>query len=136
MRQKRMEKMRRGQGTDKSWVLNRLRSRAFLQPFGIIVGMRSFAQWSGMPILTFYMVTVVEGSGSTLDPKLAPIMVGVSRVISSCLATFLIHRLKRKVIWKTCFKDFYIIHIMYMNRMHDVHDNPFNIFTYIVLRYH
>ena len=101
IKKKRSEKLMQGQGTDKAWILKRLMSKPFLYPFGIIVGMRTFAQWSGMPILTFYMVTVVKESGTNLDPKLAPIFVGIARVITSCFATFIIHKVRRKVLLVT-----------------------------------
>ena len=69
MRAKRREKQSQGQGTDRAWVIKRLMSRAYLHPFTIIFGLRTLGQWSGMPILTFYMVTVVKDSGTNLDPR-------------------------------------------------------------------
>ena len=69
MRAKRGEKQSQGQGTDRAWVIKRLMSRAYLHPFTIIFGLRTLGQWSGMPILTFYMVTVVKDSGTNLDPR-------------------------------------------------------------------
>ena len=99
IKRKRQEKQSLGQGTDSKWVVKRLWSRAFLQPFGIIVGLRTFAQWSGMPILTTYMVTVFKMSGTSLSPELAPIFVGIARLIAACFATVLIHMLPRKVLF-------------------------------------
>ena len=101
IQKKRWEKQKQGQDTDKAWVLKRLMSKAFLSPFTIIVGIRTLGQGSGMTILTFYMVTVVKESGTTMDPKLAPIFVGIARVITACFSTFIIQKMRRKIVFVT-----------------------------------
>ena len=80
---------------DFKWILKRMFSRAFLRPYagaglGYVVN-----ALSGSDILLVYMILILKGSGLDLDRsllELAPIIIGVVRIIGAGLKTLLISR--------------------------------------------
>ena len=61
------------------WILRRLCSKACFKPFSI-AGILSIASiMAGFNIVTIYMIKILEGSGSSIDPNIAPIIFGAMR---------------------------------------------------------
>ena len=56
-------------------VMSTLASRVFLLPFLRIGALMMITQWAGINVITSYMVTIFQESGSSLSPGLAPILV-------------------------------------------------------------
>ena len=56
-------------------VVSTLASRVFLLPFLRIGALMMITQWAGINVITSYMVTIFQESGSSLSPGLAPILV-------------------------------------------------------------
>ena len=52
-----------------------LASRVFLLPFVRLGALMMISQWAGINVITSYMVTIFQESGSSLSPGLAPILV-------------------------------------------------------------
>jgi len=68
------------------------------KPFAICMFMMFFLQMSGFNVMVFYCVTIFEQVGSTIDPNIASIIVGVVLLISCFVALGVVSQLGRKVI--------------------------------------
>ena len=62
------------------------------------MAMMFFLQMSGFNVMVFYCVTIFETSGSTINPNLASIIVGVVLLLSCFVALGVVSQLGRKVI--------------------------------------
>ena len=60
--------------------------------------MMFFLQMSGFNVMVFYCVTIFEKVGSSIDPNVASIIVGVVLLISCFVALAVVSQLGRKVI--------------------------------------
>ena len=60
-------------------TLKTLASPTFLRPFSCAGVLYLAAQWTGISTMVFYMTNIFQESGSSIDPWLAPIIVGVIR---------------------------------------------------------
>jgi len=68
------------------------------KPFAICMSMMFFLQMSGFNVMVFYCVTIFEQVGSTIDPNIASIIVGVVLLVSCFVALGVVSQLGRKVI--------------------------------------
>jgi MFS family permease len=64
----------------------------------ISVGVLSFQQLSGINVVLFYSQSIFEKAGSTLEPAIATILVGIVQVLASGATPLVVDRLGRKVI--------------------------------------
>jgi len=95
------KKMRKEQAGNRS-VIKSILSKEFLLPFVKIGILMSLSQWAGINILSSYLVTVFEESGSSLDPSLAPIMVSAIQLVLSILSSFVLRFSPRKPLFLAC----------------------------------
>ena len=58
--------------------------------------------WGGIAILMVYLVNIFHSSKSSIDPQLAPVFVGIVRVISSCFSSFIMRWAPRKILFMIC----------------------------------
>eukprot|EP00092_Neocalanus_flemingeri_P029051 GFUD01031537.1.p1 GENE.GFUD01031537.1~~GFUD01031537.1.p1 ORF type:complete len:528 (-),score=96.95 GFUD01031537.1:115-1698(-) len=68
------------------------------KPFAICMSMMFFLQMSGFNVMVFYCVTIFESVGSSINPNVASIIVGVVLLISCFVALGVVSQLGRKVI--------------------------------------
>ena len=59
-------------------------------------------EWGGMNMLSLYMVNIFTDAGSSIDPKLAPIIVAVLRVLAGIAVIFVLRYAKRKMVLLIC----------------------------------
>ena len=73
-----------------SWefTIQRIFSLAFLKPFSCVGLLRIINTWSGSNCLLVYMISVLDESGSIVDPNVGPIFVGCSRVAFAGISNF------------------------------------------------
>ena len=64
-----------------SW--RRLFSMSFLRPFLCVGVLAILSLASGFNVVSIYMIEILRDSGSTVNPNLAPIIVGTIRLIIS-----------------------------------------------------
>lgn len=57
-----------------------------------------FQQFSGINAVIFYMLPIFESAGSTLDPSIASIIVGVVQVLMTFASAVLIDKAGRKIL--------------------------------------
>jgi MFS family permease len=57
-----------------------------------------FQQFSGINAVIFYMLPIFESAGSTLDPAIASIIVGVVQVLMTFVSAVLIDKAGRKIL--------------------------------------
>lgn len=58
----------------------------------------SFQQLSGINVVLFYSQSIFEKAGSSLDPSIATILVGIVQVLASGCTPLIVDRLGRKII--------------------------------------
>ena len=75
-------------------VLEIARSSAFLKPLSYIGPLTLLVELGGMNMLTQYLTTIFQKSGSSIDSSIAPIAVAGTRMAIGCVA-FIILRLVR-----------------------------------------
>jgi len=71
---------------------------ANVRPFIISAGLMLFQQFSGINAVMFYSVSIFEKSGSSIDPNMATIILGVVNICATVVANALIDRVGRKVL--------------------------------------
>ncbi|XP_068626589.1 facilitated trehalose transporter Tret1-like [Battus philenor] len=64
----------------------------------ISLGLMFFQQLSGINAVIFYASNIFESAGSTIDPKLSSVIIGIVNFMSTFIATVLIDRLGRKIL--------------------------------------
>ncbi|KAK9502080.1 hypothetical protein O3M35_012682 [Rhynocoris fuscipes] len=72
--------------------------RASLLALVICLGLMLFQQLSGINIVIFYTGNIFKDAGSTLDPALATIFVGLAQVVSTVVSGILIDKAGRKIL--------------------------------------
>jgi len=75
-----------------------LLSPQVFKPFAICLAMMFFLQMSGFNVMVFYCVTIFQTAGSTIDPNVSSIIVGVVLLVSCFVALGVVSQLGRKVI--------------------------------------
>ena len=61
-----------------SWMLQRLFSKAFMKPFMCSGVIYMIFTVSGFDIIIIYMVTILQETGSSVDPKIGPMVTAIS----------------------------------------------------------
>ena len=74
--------------------------------------MMFFLQMSGFNVMVFYVVTIFETSGSSLDPNLSSVVVGSVLLISCFIALAIVSQLGRKPILVTSILGMSVSHII------------------------
>ena len=59
-----------------AWTLKRLFSASFVKPFLCVGLLNILSKLSGSNVITYYMITILEESGSSIDPNIGPIIAG------------------------------------------------------------
>ena len=75
-----------------------LKSRDNLPPFVMAMMLMLLQQLSGINAVLFYTTEIFEDAGSSVEPNLATIIVGVVQMVSTFVAVMLVDRLGRKVL--------------------------------------
>jgi len=83
-----------------------------LKPFLISLAMMFFLMMSGFNVMVFYVVTIFETSGSSLDPNLSSVVVGSVLLISCFIALAIVSQLGRKPILVTSILGMSVSHIV------------------------
>ena len=65
------------------YVLQRLSSKAFLKPYMCIGVIEALFNVCGFEVTLIYMVNLLKDTGSSIDPSLGPVIMGVSLIIMS-----------------------------------------------------
>ncbi|XP_045497513.1 facilitated trehalose transporter Tret1 [Colias croceus] len=73
-------------------------NKKYLKSISISLGLMAFQQLSGINAIIFYTVEIFKMSGSSVDPYLSTIIVGVVNFISTFISTALIDRAGRKML--------------------------------------
>ena len=63
------------------WTIRRLLSPAFLKPFSCIGVLWTLNTFSGFLVFSNYQYDIMEISGSTIDPGIAPLTIGIIRLL-------------------------------------------------------
>ena len=58
-------------------------SKSFFKPFSCVGVLYCLCEWNGISTMMMYMITILENSGSTVDPESAPIIVGSIRLFTA-----------------------------------------------------
>ncbi|XP_072934062.1 uncharacterized protein [Epargyreus clarus] len=58
----------------------------------------AFQQTSGVAVVLFFATTIFDLAGSTIDPNIATIIIGVTRLVSSLIAPTFVERSGRKIL--------------------------------------
>ena len=72
------------------------RSQSFWRPFALAMPLNILYSCSGTSMFTFYMVTIFEQSGSSLDKLHAALIVSSWRLLLSCLSSVALLKLPRR----------------------------------------
>lgn len=75
-----------------------LKSHAVIRALIICLGLMVFQQVSGINAIMFYTVKIFKAAGSTLEPSIATIIVGVVQVAATLSAALLVERAGRRVL--------------------------------------
>lgn len=73
-------------------------NRANLMAFIICMALMFFQQFSGINAVIFYAQGIFEAAGSTLDPKICAIIVGVVQVVMTVASALLIEKAGRRIL--------------------------------------
>ena len=66
------------------------------KPLLLMTLLMFFQQFTGVSTLTYYAVSVMEGSGSSLDKYTATIIYGILRLLSTFMGALLLRRFARR----------------------------------------
>lgn len=66
--------------------------------FFICLALMFFQQFSGINAVIFFSTQIFQAAGSSLDPAISTIIIGVVQVVSTILAALLVERAGRKVL--------------------------------------
>ena len=71
--------------------------KAFFRPFSCVGILWILNMWSGYPALSVYLISIMEASGSPIDPALVPTMIGIMRVSIAGILPFLVQKFPPKM---------------------------------------
>ena len=74
------------------WTLKQLTSYSFLKPFSCVGVLYIARQWVGGKVFSAYMVQLLEDSGSSLNPRLGPVVVGSFQLFFAGMCDFWISK--------------------------------------------
>ena len=71
------------ENANQTWIfiLKRLFSTAFWKPYSCVGILYIIETWGGFSQVQIFMIEILEKSGSSIDPKIAPIVVGFLRLV-------------------------------------------------------
>ncbi|XP_031772828.1 facilitated trehalose transporter Tret1-2 homolog isoform X2 [Apis florea] len=75
---------RPAQRPNQNFVKHLLKRNAVL-PFAVMLGYFFFQQFSGIFVIVYYAVDIVESAGVTIDPNLGAVLIGLTRLLGSVL---------------------------------------------------
>jgi len=70
----------------------------YLKPFGIAFSLMFFQQFCGINGILFYLQTVFQKAGSSMDPGLQSFIVGLAQVIATGFAVVVVDKLGRRIL--------------------------------------
>jgi MFS family permease len=73
--------------------------RPFVKPMAVSALLMIFQQWSGNNALSSNLESIFFNAGSSLDPELASLLVGLAGTVATGFASYLVERLGRRVCW-------------------------------------
>lgn len=82
----------------RSSVMELITRKATIKGLIISLGLMLFQQLSGVNAVIFYSVSIFETAGSSLDPAVATIIVGVVQVLATYASTLLVDRAGRRIL--------------------------------------
>ena len=77
-------------------LLRVMASKTFLRPFSCAGVLYLMAQLTGVSTMVLYMTNIFQDSGSSIDPRLAPVIVAGIRVVTAGLAAFVLRFASRR----------------------------------------
>lgn len=83
-----------------SW--NKIFSSSFLKPFSCVGLLCIFSIMSGYNVITSYMISILEESGSSVDPNLGPILTGSIGLVATLFPFLLVKRFSPRALFCTC----------------------------------
>lgn len=83
---------------EKASIRDLVSSRGTKKALVISLGLMVFQQLSGINAVIFYSVDIFDAAGSTLDPKVSAIIVGVVQVVVTYAASLMVDRAGRRVL--------------------------------------
>nr|XP_012139367.1 PREDICTED: facilitated trehalose transporter Tret1 isoform X2 [Megachile rotundata] len=91
------EQLRQRPQKKKQNLLKHLLKRNAMVPFAIMVSYFFFQQFSGIFVVVYYAVNIIENAGITLDPYLGAVLIGLTRFVGSVLVACLSGRFGRRI---------------------------------------
>ena len=80
IQQKHESKQKENNNQTWKFVIKRLFSKAFLKPYSCVGILYLINTWGGFSQVQIFMIEILEQSGTTIDPKIAPIVTGCLRL--------------------------------------------------------
>ncbi|CAK9801244.1 Facilitated trehalose transporter Tret1-2 homolog [Anthophora plagiata] len=78
-------------------LLRHLLKRNALLPFGIMLGYFFFQQFSGIFVVVYYAVDIIENAGTTINPYFGAVLIGFTRLLGTLLVAFLSGTFGRRI---------------------------------------
>ncbi|XP_029039389.1 facilitated trehalose transporter Tret1-2 homolog [Osmia bicornis bicornis] len=78
-------------------LLKHLLKRNAMHPFAIMLAYFFFQQFSGIFVVVYYAVDIIENAGITIDPYLGAVLIGFTRLVGSVLVACLSGRFGRRI---------------------------------------
>ena len=79
-----------------------LRTKAFLRSLSVTGSLFFLCQYTGISTMVVFMAPVFKDSGLTLDPRLAPVIIGFVRVLTSCCSSAVLKNANRRYMFTSC----------------------------------
>ncbi|XP_003485020.1 facilitated trehalose transporter Tret1-2 homolog isoform X1 [Bombus impatiens] len=70
--------------------------RNAMVPFAILLGYFFFQQFSGLFIIVYYAVDIIQSAGVTIDPNLGAVLIGLTRLVGTLLVSCMSEKLGRR----------------------------------------
>ena len=83
---------------NKGTVADIFKSKGNTKALVVSAGLLAFQQLSGINVVLFYSQSIFEKAGSSMDPALSTIAVGIVQVLASCCTPLIVDRMGRKTI--------------------------------------
>ncbi|KAJ8977236.1 hypothetical protein NQ317_003811 [Molorchus minor] len=91
-----MEAQIRGEGH--GTFLDIFRSKGCMKAYAMVMGLLVFQQFSGINAILFYAQTIFNQAGSTLEPAICSIILGLVMFLTSFITPFVVELLGRKIL--------------------------------------
>ncbi|KAK2582024.1 hypothetical protein KPH14_002730 [Odynerus spinipes] len=109
-------------------ILKHLLKRNALIPFAIMLTYFLFQQFSGIFVMVYYAVDIVQSVGITIDPYLGAVFIGFTRLLGSLLVAAVSRKYGRRIpsivsgAGMTLCMGFLSIYLIMTDRGHTMHD--------------